>query len=107
MLRLCLQLQVAVRHINRQMQISGHCLVGQFSVKHQARHIDIVIDAVGQVHGHFALHRGGTIIYPFALRMNLACQLHVVVSFEKWTCIHLLHVHQHVIRLIINIIESS
>ena len=106
MLRLCLQPKVAVRHINRQMQVSRYGFVSQFSVKHQAGNIDIVIDAVGQVHGHFALHRGGTIIYPFALRMNVACQLHVVVSVKKWTCIHLLHVHQHVIHLIINVVET-
>ena len=38
--------------------------------------------------------------------MNLARQFHVVTLFEECACIHLFHVHQHVIHLIINVIES-
>ncbi len=77
-LRLRLHLQVFVQHRDRQMQVSGHGFIGQLGIKHQAGNVDVVIDAIGQVHGHFALHCGGLRIYSFALRMNYASQFHVV-----------------------------
>ena len=107
MLRLRLNPHDAVCHRNWQIQGADHCIIGHFSIKNKAGYIDAVIDTIGQIHGQFALHRRGIRVYPFALRMYFACQFHVVTVFEVWTYVNLLNIHQHVIHLIINIIESS
>ena len=39
--------------------------------------------------------------------MYFACQFQVVTVLEEWAYVNLLNIHQHIIRLIINIIESS
>ena len=106
MLRLRPQLQIRVRHIHRQVQVSVHGFVGQFGIQHQAGNIDLIIDALRQIDGHLALHRRGLRIYPFSLRTYLAFQLHAGTVFEERGRVHLLDVHQHVIGLVVNIIES-
>ena len=106
MLRLCLQTQVTVGHIHRQMQVSGHCFISQFGIQYQTGNIDLIVDAIRQIHGHFALHCGRMRIQTFSLSMYLACQFHVGAIFEERIQVHLLHIHQHVIHLVINVIES-
>ena len=88
------------------MQVSGHGLVGQFCVECHTGDVDLIIDAVGQVHGEFALHRGRMWVNPFALRMYVACYHHVCTVLEERTRIHLLDIHHHIIGLIVNVVES-
>ena len=106
MLRFCLQSQVVVGHLNRQMQVPDHGLIGQFGVKYQSGGIDLIIDATGQVHRHFALHHGRMRVQTFSLRVYFAGQFRVGAVFEERVKVHFLNIHQHVIHLIVNIIET-
>ena len=55
---------------------------------------------------HFTLYGGGMDVYSLTLRMDITRHFHFVATLQEGAGVNLEEIHQHVIALIVNVVET-